>query len=111
MQHFKTTHNRFEEEFRGFWVILLVGVDSFGSFWIALLVVSWFSKIILIFFLLGFGVEQQGPSVWVVIMAIICIIALMLPMEGDKRSDLPHYLQLSVNQKLLAAFILGNHFN
>lgn len=44
-------------------------------------------------------------------MAVVCIIALMLPLEGDKqRSDLvPQYLHLSVNQKLLAAFILGNH--
>ena len=43
-------------------------------------------------------------------MAVVCIIALMLPLEGDKqRSDLiPQYLHLSVNQKLLAAFILGN---
>ena len=44
-------------------------------------------------------------------MAVVCIIALMLPLEGDKQhSDLiPQYLHLSVNQKLLAAFILGNH--
>ena len=44
-------------------------------------------------------------------MAVVCIIALMLPLEGDKqRSDLiPQYLHLSVNQKLLAAFILGNY--
>ena len=45
---------------------------------------------------------------WVIIMAVVCIIALILPMEGDKRFDLPHYLLLSVNQKLLASFILGN---
>ena len=44
-------------------------------------------------------------------MAVVCIIALMLPLEGDKQhSDLiPQYLHLSVNQKLLAAFILGNY--
>ncbi|KAJ7381329.1 Motile sperm domain-containing protein 1 [Desmophyllum pertusum] len=53
------------------------------------------------------GHGQQGPSLWVIIMAVACIIALVLPMEGDKHSDLPHYLLLSVNQKLLAAFILG----
>lgn len=52
----------------------------------------------------GFG---AGPSVWVIIMAVVCIIALILPMEGDKHFDLPHYLLLSVNQKLLASFILG----
>lgn len=54
----------------------------------------------------GFG-GHAGPSVWVIIMAVVCIIALILPMEGDKRFDLPHYLLLSVNQKLLASFILG----
>ena len=42
-----------------------------------------------------------------IMMAVICIVALMLPMESDTHSDLPHYLLLSVNQKLLAAFILG----
>ena len=43
-------------------------------------------------------------------MAVVFIIALMLPLEEDKqRSDLiPQYLHLSINQKLLAAFILGN---
>ncbi|CAH3105590.1 unnamed protein product [Porites lobata] len=56
----------------------------------------------------GFG-GQNAPSLWVIMMAVVCIIALMLPLEGDKqRSDLiPQYLHLSVNQKLLAAFILG----
>lgn len=54
----------------------------------------------------GFG-GHGGPSVWVIIMAVVCFIALILPMEGDKRFDLPHYLLLSVNQKLLASFILG----
>lgn len=55
----------------------------------------------------GFG-GQQGPSLWVIMMAVFCIIALMLPLEGDRqRSELPQYLLLSVNQKLLAAFILG----
>ena len=44
---------------------------------------------------------------WVIMMAVVCIIALMLPLESEKHSDLPNYLLLSVNQKLLAAFILG----
>jgi len=53
--------------------------------------------------------DQQGPSLWVIVMAVVCIIALMLPLESEEQSDLPHYLLLSVNQKLLAAFILGNY--
>ncbi|XP_022791570.1 motile sperm domain-containing protein 1-like isoform X1 [Stylophora pistillata] len=53
-------------------------------------------------------VGQQGPSLWVIIMAAVCIIALVLPLEGDKYTrSVPHYLLLSVNQKLLASFILG----
>lgn len=53
-------------------------------------------------------VGQQGPSLWVIIMAAVCIIALVLPLEGDKyKGSVPHYLLLSVNQKLLASFILG----
>lgn len=54
----------------------------------------------------GFG-SHPGPSLWVIIMAVACIIALLLPIEEEKHMDLPHYLLLSVNQKLLAAFILG----
>ena len=57
----------------------------------------------------GFG-SHPGPSLWVIIMAVACIIALLLPMEGEKHMDLPHYLLLSINQKLLAAFILGTVF-
>ena len=63
------------------------------------------------FSLLSTGfVGQQGPSLWVIVMAVACIIALVLPLEGVEYSgSLPHYLLLSVNQKLLAAFILGRH--
>ena len=63
------------------------------------------------FSLLSTGfVGQQGPSLWVIFMAVACIIALVLPLEGVEYSgSLPHYLLLSVNQKLLAAFILGRH--
>ncbi|EDO30843.1 predicted protein [Nematostella vectensis] len=60
------------------------------------------------------SVSYQGvdttytPSVWVVLLAVGCIAALMLPLEGESSSSrLPHYLFLSVNQKLIAAFILG----
>ena len=49
---------------------------------------------------------------WVIMMAVFCIIALMLPLEGDRQhSELPQYLLLSVNQKLLAAFILGKYLS
>ena len=55
-------------------------------------------------------VGQQGPSLWVIIMAVVCIIALVLPLDSDKYTgSVPRYLLLSINQKLLASFILGRH--
>lgn len=48
-----------------------------------------------------------GPSFIVIFTAIACIVALMLPLHGDTGSNLPHYLHLTVNQKLIAAYILG----
>ncbi|XP_031554684.1 motile sperm domain-containing protein 1-like [Actinia tenebrosa] len=48
------------------------------------------------------------PSFWVVLLAIACIAAVMLPLQGESASSrLPSYLHMSVNQKLVAAFILG----
>ena len=41
-------------------------------------------------------------------LALGCIGALMLPTQGDFGSAVvPHYLYLSVNQKMVAAFLLG----
>ncbi|KAJ8321469.1 hypothetical protein KUTeg_000978 [Tegillarca granosa] len=48
-----------------------------------------------------------GPGLIVIFTAVSCIIALMLPIQGDSESRLPDYLQLSVHQKLIAAYILG----
>lgn len=50
-----------------------------------------------------------GSSQWIAVMAaLICIIALMLPSQGDTESTLlPSYLHLSVPQKLVAAYVLG----
>ena len=41
----------------------------------------------------------------------MCIAALMMPDEDDKKSSLPIYLQLSQNQKLIAAYVLGMSIN
>ncbi|CAM1312168.1 MOSPD1 (predicted) [Pycnogonum litorale] len=55
----------------------------------------------------------SSPSPVIVIIAIVCFIALMLPTEGDelkqtgKNSLIPHYLYLTINQKLIAAYGLG----
>ncbi|XP_063428281.1 motile sperm domain-containing protein 1-like [Mytilus trossulus] len=51
--------------------------------------------------------NSGGPSLFVIITALVCIIALMLPQQGDIASRLPDYLHLSVPQKLIAAYILG----
>lgn len=51
--------------------------------------------------------ESGGPSLVVLVTAFMCIIALMLPQQGDVESRLPDYLHLSVPQKLIAAYILG----
>ena len=45
-----------------------------------------------------------------IITALVCIIALMLPQQGDIATRLPDYLHLSVPQKLIAAYILGKAF-
>ena len=50
---------------------------------------------------------KGGPSLFVIIIALVCIVALMLPQQDDIGTRLPDYLQLSVPQKLIAAYILG----
>ncbi|XP_060593282.1 motile sperm domain-containing protein 1-like [Ruditapes philippinarum] len=48
-----------------------------------------------------------GPSIVVILAGLVCIVALMLPQQGDSGSRLPDYIHLSVNQKLIAAYVLG----
>lgn len=56
-------------------------------------------------------VQRSLPSLHVVLLLLACLIVLMLPTQGDDinnvNSNVPKYLYLSVNQKLIAAFILG----
>lgn len=53
---------------------------------------------------------SSGPSLLTVFLGVVCIAALMLPTLGDVESLVPLYLHLSVNQKLVAAYILGKCF-
>lgn len=53
---------------------------------------------------------SSGPSLLTVFLGVVCIAALMLPTLGDMESLVPLYLHLSVNQKLVAAYILGKGF-
>lgn len=39
-------------------------------------------------------------------LAFFCVVVLLLPLEG-KPTSLPEYLHISVNQKLIVAFVLG----
>ncbi|KAM7159762.1 motile sperm domain-containing protein 1 isoform 1-T1 [Macrochelys suwanniensis] len=50
---------------------------------------------------------SSGPSLLTVFLGIVCIGALMLPTLGEVDSLVPLYLHLSVNQKLVAAYVLG----
>ena len=50
---------------------------------------------------------SSGPSLLTVFLGAVCVAALMLPTLGDVESLVPLYLHLSVNQKLVAAYILG----
>ncbi|KAI0226884.1 Motile sperm domain-containing protein 1 [Lamellibrachia satsuma] len=49
----------------------------------------------------------HGPNWLIVSAAVVCIAVLMLPTHGDPGSIIPHYLCLSLPQKLIAAYILG----
>ncbi|KAH3810816.1 motile sperm domain-containing protein 1-like [Dreissena polymorpha] len=55
----------------------------------------------------GRQASSSGPSFVVIVAGLVCITALMLPQLGDTSSRLPEYLHLSVNQKLIAAYVLG----
>ncbi|XP_041356020.1 motile sperm domain-containing protein 1-like [Gigantopelta aegis] len=51
--------------------------------------------------------SASGPGFLVIFTAVACIIALMLPTHGELESKLPDYFHLSLQQKLIAAYILG----
>ncbi|CAL1614113.1 unnamed protein product [Knipowitschia caucasica] len=48
-----------------------------------------------------------GPSLLTVLLGLVCMAALMLPTLGENESSVPLYLHLSVNKKLVAAYVLG----
>lgn len=52
---------------------------------------------------------DQGPSLFVIVLGLLCILALGLPDAGSpmEQGRLPSYLHLSLNQKLIAAYVLG----
>ena len=50
--------------------------------------------------------QQHSPSLWSILMALLCLLVLLLPLEGES-SSWPSYLCITVNQKLIASFALG----
>lgn len=53
--------------------------------------------------------SSSGPSLLMVFLGMVCIAALMMPTMGEMESVVPLYLHLSVNQKLVAAYVLGKN--
>uniref|UniRef100_A0A8C4SM01 Motile sperm domain-containing protein 1 n=1 Tax=Erpetoichthys calabaricus TaxID=27687 RepID=A0A8C4SM01_ERPCA len=51
--------------------------------------------------------QSSGPSLLTVFLGAVCVAVLMLPTLGDLESVVPVYLHLSVNKKLVAAYVLG----
>ena len=43
----------------------------------------------------------------VIVLGLVCIVGLLLPLEGTEGTWIPTYLHLTVNQKLLVAYTLG----
>lgn len=54
-------------------------------------------------------VQRSLPSIPVMIVSLVCVIILMLPAYGDPTANIsvPLYLHMSMNQKLIASYILG----
>ena len=53
--------------------------------------------------------DRQPPNYVACVAAVVCILALFLPTEGEASSLLADHpwLHLSVNQKLVFAYVLG----
>lgn len=51
--------------------------------------------------------RYQTPNYVVLLAAIVCIGALLLPTQGDQGTAIPIYLHLSSNLKLIFAYVLG----
>ncbi|XP_015589432.1 motile sperm domain-containing protein 1 isoform X2 [Cephus cinctus] len=50
---------------------------------------------------------DKGTNYVALIAGIICIVALLLPTEGERNHRVPDYLHLSINFKLIFSFVLG----
>jgi len=48
----------------------------------------------------------QGHAILMILVALVCLLVLLLPLEGESPGWLS-YLHATVNQKLIAAFALG----
>ncbi|XP_050732446.1 motile sperm domain-containing protein 1-like isoform X2 [Eriocheir sinensis] len=56
----------------------------------------------------GPGTVYNGPSLLLVGAAVLCLLGLLLPTEGeDASARLPPYLHLSTNIKIVISYVLG----
>jgi hypothetical protein len=49
----------------------------------------------------------QTPNYIVVVTAVMCIVALLLPTQGDQDTRFPMYLHLTSHLKMVFAYVLG----
>ncbi len=52
------------------------------------------------------GGHQASPSYLTILLSVVCLLVLLLPLEGESPTW-PHYSHVTVNQKLIASFALG----
>jgi len=55
--------------------------------------------------------SSHSVGVLPVMITIICLVLLFLPLEEDVFSSFPPYIRVSVNMKILAAYILGEYIS
>lgn len=51
--------------------------------------------------------NTHGPNFFFILVAIVCIVALTLPTDGQVNSEFPSYFHLTLHQKLIFAYALG----
>jgi len=49
----------------------------------------------------------QTPNYIVIVTAVMCIVALLLPTQGDQDTRFPMYLHLTSHLKIVFAYVLG----
>ena len=56
------------------------------------------------------ALHTNSGGVLLIVVALVCLFVLLLPLDGESPAW-PSYSHVTVNQKLIAAFALGEQFN